>query len=277
MNAILYKLLFIINQEKEGSTFYSIALNLLNNLQNLETITIEHISEICNVSFASVSRFCREIGYEDFSDFKYCIKHDVDDEIYISRVSGKKIEYNMEIEEYKNFYLQQTTSNIKKILTNIDLKAIDSIVQDLYKYKHVIAMGLLHSEYACMTLQAKMMKLNKIIITLIDSKDQYDYLHSANDDTLILIFSLTGNYPLKILYEKDRNGNYMKDSSAKVILLTNNKNFPEMQLIDQIVYLGGTVSENNYKFLNNNTLAIAVDVITYRYGNYLAQLSNHKD
>ncbi len=79
------------------------------------------------------------------------------------------------------------------------------------------------------------------------------------------------------LFKKDRNDVYKKDSAAKLILFTNCQDFNYPNIIDHVVYLGGTVSTDAYKFLNNNSLDIAVDAIVYRYGNLLARLPNHQN
>jgi DNA-binding MurR/RpiR family transcriptional regulator len=272
MKEIFYKLLQKINQEKEGSSFYSIAFNLVNNLSDLDSISIELIADVCNVSVASVSRFFREIGYEDFYDFKYCFEHDIDNEIYQSNISGTNVDYSIDHEAFSAYYQQQVNSEIRRIFENLDYEILDPVIEDIYRYKKVYAMGLLHSNYACMVLQSKMMRLGKVIVTFVDPRDHYRYIHAAQDDTLVLIFSLTGKYLLQKLFKLGPNGVYQKDTSAKIVLFTNNKNFSKPYLVDQIVYLGGTVSKDNYKDINNVKLQTIVDIIAYRYGNYLFRL-----
>ena len=43
----------------------------LNEIPNLK---ITEIAEKCHVSTTSIIRFCRELGYLDFTDFKKCIE-----------------------------------------------------------------------------------------------------------------------------------------------------------------------------------------------------------
>ena len=269
MNQALYMLLFVLNREKEGSAFYHIALEMLKNLHMFDDISIKHIARIANVSIATVSRFCREIGYEDFFDFKDSIKFDINNQRFFNNLNSKQIDYTLDIDSFRQYYAQITAAKIDRALHNMDTGAMGRLVQQIHRYKNVAAFGLLHSEYACLSFQGKMMKLGKVILTLMDSGDQTRFLHSAGEDTLILLFSITGSYPLHTLFKKTAGGGYAKDSKARIALITDNGDFSQKQLIDDLVYLGGKPSENNLEILNNYLLLAAVDWIVYRYGAFL--------
>jgi DNA-binding MurR/RpiR family transcriptional regulator len=273
MSEILYKLLFILNQKPEGSTFYSIAMTLLLNIDHLESFSIETISRLCNVSNSSVSRFCRKIGYEDFFDFKYCLLHDVSNDLYRSELNSRLLDNSMDFSEYRQLYMNEISRCYSAVLDNINLDEVDRLARDIMTYQKVIAMGLLHSEYACLTLQAKMIKLGKIIITLIDTDAQYDYLRNSSDEnSLILIFSITGNYLHNTLFKAKNKKSHIKDTKAKVVLLTNNKDFEYPDLVDEIIYMGGDLSKNGLKFINNHTLLAFVDLLVYRYGKIISEI-----
>ena len=269
MNKALYLLLFMLNREKEGSAFYNIALEMLKNLNTLQDINIKHIAKIANVSMATVSRFCREIGYEDFFDFKNSIKFDINNEQYFSHLNSRQIDYSADVDAFRKFYSDATAGEIQKTLQRMDIAAIDDLVREIHGHKNVAAFGLLHSEYACLSFQGKMMKLGKVVITLLDSKDQYRFLHSAGEDTLILLFSITGSYLINTLFKKTPGKGYVRDSKAKIALITENRDFPQPQLIDKLVYLGGSLGEDNLEILNNYALFVATDTIVYRYGWFL--------
>lgn len=273
MSEIIYKLLVMLNQKQVGSAFYNIALELLVKLDDMKDVTIEYIAKACNVSNASVSRFCRELGYEDFFDFKYCLKHDVIDKNYRSDLNSRMIDFSMDMDAYRAYYCGEVARVTSQVLETMNLPALDALVRDIHEYKTVVAMGLLHSEYACLTLQAKMLKLNKVIISLINSKAQCEYLCSAGKDTLVLLFSVTGNYFLNTLLPRMTEGDEKKVVQAKIVLLTSNMNLPKPPFVDKTVYMGGPLSPEVYKLVNNHILLSYVDLLVYRYGHYTAGLA----
>lgn len=63
-------LLSTINSEPKDSNNYKIAKFLIENIRNLEDFSISELAKTCYVSNSSVSRFCREIGLNDFNSLK---------------------------------------------------------------------------------------------------------------------------------------------------------------------------------------------------------------
>ena len=55
---------------KEGSNNCRISRYLLERLDCLEDVSIEKLAAECFVSKATVSRFCRDIGLEDFGELR---------------------------------------------------------------------------------------------------------------------------------------------------------------------------------------------------------------
>ena len=68
---ILYtRLLIVLNDRDLYSTDYHIALVMLQNMQRLAELSIQELAGLCNVSKSTISKFIRELGYEDFADFR---------------------------------------------------------------------------------------------------------------------------------------------------------------------------------------------------------------
>ena len=63
-------LLSTINSEPINSNNYKIAKYIIEHIQELEDCTISELAKNCYVSNSSVSRFCRDIGLEDFNDLR---------------------------------------------------------------------------------------------------------------------------------------------------------------------------------------------------------------
>jgi Transcriptional regulators len=65
-----YILLELINNESPESVDYIIARYILDHLTELSGASIQDISDACEVSKSTLSRFCRKAGLEDFQEMK---------------------------------------------------------------------------------------------------------------------------------------------------------------------------------------------------------------
>ncbi len=61
-------LLSAMASEKNHSTNSVIAAYMLTHREQLPHMKIQQLAAVCHVSVSSVSRFCREIGLQDFSE-----------------------------------------------------------------------------------------------------------------------------------------------------------------------------------------------------------------
>ncbi|MCQ8274893.1 hypothetical protein NF437_10430, partial [Streptococcus suis] len=62
--------LWILACEKNGSKNSIIASYILEHLEYMKDIGIQKFAEDCNVSTSSISRFCRDVCLESFSELK---------------------------------------------------------------------------------------------------------------------------------------------------------------------------------------------------------------
>lgn len=60
----------ICNEKLLNNNEYNIARILINNLENIQNLTLEKVSLDANISTASVSRFINKCGFKSFQDIK---------------------------------------------------------------------------------------------------------------------------------------------------------------------------------------------------------------
>ena len=61
---ILYdRLLILLNESSSDSTFYHIALAMLQNMELLHSLAINEVADLCRVSKSTISKFIRALGY----------------------------------------------------------------------------------------------------------------------------------------------------------------------------------------------------------------------
>ena len=180
MGILLVRLIDVINEYSEDSTFYSIAYTMLLNFDNLQNLSINDVANLCHVSKSTISKFVRSLNFEDYSDFKA--------EAYFKENRfNSDYNYVANIQQYianqdANTYIDKVIQDIE-IIKNIDMTVIRKIAQIIYQYPKVTAFGTLFSQLGALDLQYKlaynhkfiMNYLNKYQLSSFDEKKKYDY------------------------------------------------------------------------------------------------------
>lgn len=140
MGILLVRLIDVINEYSEDSTFYSIAYTMLLNFDNLQNLSINDVANLCHVSKSTISKFVRSLNFEDYSDFKA--------EAYFKENRfNSDYNYVANIQQYianqdANTYIDKVIQDIE-IIKNIDMTVIRKIAQIIYQYPKVTAFGTL--------------------------------------------------------------------------------------------------------------------------------------
>lgn len=172
--------------EKKDSTNSQIATYLLNHLDGIKDIGIQEMAKECSVAMSSISRFCKEIGLNDFNELRELL-----------------ITTNMTFEQYSTSSkakdrLKEYSSKVKESITmvekSIDIQQIDALCKEIQKYEQVGIFGLLKAGAVAFNLQSDLLMLGKQTYSNISYKQQLQYISSTNEDDLLIIFSYTGSY-----------------------------------------------------------------------------------
>lgn len=70
MKNLFYRLIIFLDTAQENDTYYNIALFMANNFYRIATMRISELASECFVSPATISRFCRALGYENYAHLK---------------------------------------------------------------------------------------------------------------------------------------------------------------------------------------------------------------
>lgn len=172
--------------EKKDSTNSQIATYLLNHLDDIKDIGIQEMAKECSVAMSSISRFCKEIGLNDFNELRELL-----------------ITTNMTFEQYSTSSkakdrLKEYSSKVKESITmvekSIDIQQIDALCKEIQKYEQVGIFGLLKAGAVAFNLQSDLLMLGKQTYSNISYKQQLQYISSTNENDLLIIFSYTGSY-----------------------------------------------------------------------------------
>lgn len=227
LGVILYSFL---NKEELSSPYYIISKYILENMDSIKTYSITDLAEKCNVSTATISRFCRKVGLDSFFELKMVIYNN-----YLI----SKPQYTFKVFSDKNdsiydSYLDSVIENIKILKNNIDFNLIDELVDDLYLYKKISAFGAMHMENTALALQSDLFRCRKIIDTRLSLPRQIEYIKQSGKDNLIIIFTFSGKYIEESLI---RAFDWQGNDKPKIYVVTSNKKVTELKYIDKTIVL----------------------------------------
>lgn len=261
---MLYKrLLSVLNQENSSSTSYHIAMVMLQMMNEMATLSINEIADRCSVSKSTISKFIRSLGYEEFSDFREAAIIEENKNHYAFNFGTNVMNYIAE--KGMDSYVLAVQRDIAETYHRMDWESVEHLVRDIYDYRHVAAFGLLFSETAAMDLQTKLAYCNKFIITSDNDLRQMDYIEKAGKDTLLIIFSDSGNYLDNYRRIEDfSNKTAVSETKAKVVLITSNPRVKADPRVSYIVQYQRMSEIHTHRIL----YGFVTDLIACRYHAY---------
>ncbi|WP_238902806.1 MULTISPECIES: MurR/RpiR family transcriptional regulator [unclassified Clostridium] len=261
MGELLNRLLIILNNGKENSTYYHVASVLLSNFSSLRNMTISEVADLCFVSTSTISKFARYIGFDDFLEMKlassYKSNKDTNDLNYKDNILSYLDEHTEEE------YIDLIIDDLRLAKSSIDMSKIDELVGDLIKYDKVAAFGLLYSESAAMDFQMKLAYNEKYITTHISDVQQTEFIKNADKDTLIIIFTNSGNYIKKhqLITTGDIDKNVFRKTKAKIVAITANKEMEGHPYVDLCITFKHASKIQTHSIL----FQLITDYIVFRY------------
>ena len=149
-------------------------------LENIDKdITVQRIAKDCNVGIATVSRFVRNLGVDDFGSLKRLLNNEWNT---FSQVRS--------LDELKNDYFQ----SIQNCIDSIDINVIKCLCKSIHDSKNVYVFGLLKAQSAAITLQADLYSLGKPTYSFIQYKEQIEAILKSTREDCVVIFSDTSSY-----------------------------------------------------------------------------------
>ena len=234
-----------ISQAKPGMrpAQAKIASFVLEKPQETANSTIAELAKHVGISTASVVRFCDDIGFESFTDFRLAVsvaseqrraarenfsidKDEIDPNDSLQEVVAKTVFHEVEA-------IQQTGESL-------DLQVLDAVVGLLLGARRIELFGLGSSSLATQDLRQK---LHRIGFLAFDSPDNHQAITSSalmNEQDVGLVFSHSGVTPesLEVIQIMNRSG-------AKTVAVTN---FPDSPIAKAADYcLTTAAKETRYR------------------------------
>lgn len=219
-----YRLINIRNNAEKESTDSYIAEALLDNIDRIEQMSIEKAAQLCNVSKSKLSKFVKQIGFEDYKEFKDLVKN----EKYRSGYFGYEDKLTMGryiAKEGWESYTGILKQDLDHFLEKMDMNMVKKLAKALKDHKEVGTFGSLYSQTAAIDFMYRMAEEGKNIRTYSFDLTQENYMKNMKEDTLVVIFSNSGQY----LYGDGMRlqgyfKSYLKKTKGEIALITSNEN-----------------------------------------------------
>lgn len=169
-------LLMEMASARQDSINCQIASYVLAHMNDLSGIGIVELAKRCHTGTSSISRFCKEIGLQDFAELKELL-------------AGNSLRF-----QRTDHYGDHVIESIKQAADSVSLQAVRSFCHDLDRFTKVAIFGILKGAGIAFNLKTDLLMLSKPVFTTMSFHEQLEYLHKADKDTLILLFSHTGSY-----------------------------------------------------------------------------------
>lgn len=244
-------LLNTMASEKNDSTNGCIASYILENMNEVKSMGIKDLANGCHVAMSSVSRFCKDIGLEDYSELKEML---IDNQFYFEKQSDKAF-FNERVKDYHD-NIVECLSMVQK---SIDYQQIIKLCQDLKSYHKISVFGLLKAQSAAIHFQSDLLMLGKKIDTKMAYSQQLDYMTHASQDDLIIIFSYTGSYfdyPDIRKYQK-------KLYIPKIWMITSGNQLPDF--VDEAIHFSSLQNQTGHPY----QLQFVSTIITQEYARFI--------
>lgn len=256
MKKLKSSLYAVLNSQNVDSPDYRIAKYMIQNLHCVDKMPLKEVADRCFVSKATVSRFCRKIGYEDYQAMNQDIHRTM------MRMYQRCDEYiNAGNEQVTHEYIDDLKQSICDVENNISQLMIQSLVQDLFNYHNIGVFGRMHSYAVALNFQCELGSCGKYVNAFSSISEQEEYILNADENTMVLIISSSGRY-----FEDF--SKYMDFESKKkpyFVLITNNNRLRGLNPYNKVYVIPSKSNTASQPF----SLMLFTNLVAAHYTKYL--------
>ncbi|MDF2787016.1 MAG: hypothetical protein K0S80_114 [Neobacillus sp.] len=249
MEQLIYTLLAYINNSLNKDINYYLAKSLLEQIYSIESFSLDSVAEACNVAPSTINRFCKRIGFKNFSNLRNSVAVPM----------GFSIHESDDMELSTQMFYKKLIENIEMI-DNIPMSQIDRIVNQIKESRRIVILGFEKHQVQAMELQKKLFLLGKLCECDTNLFKQIDALSDLTDEDMIITISIQGN----ILSNHFTISEKIKTAKGKKLLITFSSEFGNMNLFHEILQCGRIENSS----VSSYTLLRLFDVLINRYRDF---------
>lgn len=226
---VLSILLRQINSSIKKGNAYDIAKALLEHYDEIPDLTIHELADACYISSASLSRFIRTIGFDQYAEFRNACKKSIGIDVdYSYKVAKASVEDMQPILER---YTESIKENISFTYEHMDYKQLERITTLMFEAKELAFFGLEFATLIGQHFQIKMASMNKLVRLGMTYEEQVEVAMHLQQGAVAFVASLEGGY----FYRNDEIMDILKEKHVSIIALTMNEHTKMLKGVDEIL------------------------------------------
>lgn len=241
----------IVNSDEQDSD-HAITNYILNNIDNLNNISINEVVEEAFVSRSSVRRFCNRLGYSNFSE----LKSSLTDIIFPSNI-------HLRVFEDINSYRSKLSEGLSNMFSNVDQVVTDDtieyLVEIIKEYEDILIISANNTSSNLLKFQQELFYAKKIIKLLNNNFDNEVLKKVSRETSLIFVVSVSGVFANAI-------NDSINEIPGKKILISANHAKEISESYDQVIYISKKdIRDDNFGLLGKYGITYFFDLVSEHY------------
>ena len=208
---------------------------ILHHKTEIHSQSISELASACDVSEATISRFCHSVGCSSFNEFKLATVHAmssseipiVDTDLYSTLQASDSIE-----QKCRKLY-NVSTDALQKTLNELNPAVIEEVAQVLSNSTRVFCFGQGNSSIVAEDAWGRFSCVSPKFHFIANANLQSTTVELLGEGDVVLYFSFSG-----AVRELVEIGKVMQKSKAKLILVTRFPNSPGAAFADHLLICG---------------------------------------
>ena len=208
---------------------------ILRHKQQVPLQSISELAAACEVSEATLSRFCHSVGCHSFNEFKLSVVQAIsssesaaaDMDLYSTVLATDSVEQKSR----KLCYI--STDALNQTLRDLDFRSIEEAVDVLSQANNVFCFGQGNSSIIAEDAWGRFTCVSPKFHFIANANLQYDTARLLGAGDVVLYFSFSGS-----VRELKEVGQILKKSQAKLVLVTRFPNSRGAELADLVLICG---------------------------------------
>ncbi|MGL5383123.1 MAG: MurR/RpiR family transcriptional regulator [Culicoidibacterales bacterium] len=237
MNDLLSKLLLFMEINMHVQTVDSqIARFFWQNADGIDKLGIETVAKACFTSPATVSRFCKKLNFNGFSDFKVAFieawEENQQNEVKMSRSVYNQL--HMQPELIVDYSFDLAIAGLQETKERLKITDLEQTVRVLGMAKAIHFIGVGYSHFVAKDAQHKFMRLGKYCTAYsnLDIQKSEFEVFCEGEVAIILSFSGATNAANNL-------ARAAKEKGVRIIAITAEMTSELAQIADQVIPISG--------------------------------------
>lgn len=258
---MLHLLQLIINAEQETETNKLLARYLLENIRDIDNMSVYDLADGCFTSNSTVSRFVKSLDVSNFIELKERLAQYKDYGLELSTESLEDLHFDGKNDKDILSAYIDNVSNSLSVMRELDMNDIHKLNKAIHNTKNVCIFGTQLTGLFAKHYQLLMMSMGKVIKCCEDSVSHIEAVSTLGEDDVAIILSADGNYI---------NGNKnvlfaLKKRGVKMVLITHNPTCKFLNQFDQVIYMGEYTNSKGGHYKLQLMIEIMVNLYAVTY------------